>query len=189
MNFGNFANGGKAVLILLSLIILSACATVNSTMTAEQSKEYFFQGSNISWDLSEKRVKKDAAKKDKGKRAAQKADLIAKLETALENEFKNTPSGSNPMRFEVRITDYYFANVLGTVWGAQSNFVGDVDVIDVSTGETLATVTDLAGNTKSVGGLLGLAVKAATKPDVGGVIASSFAKRLRKKYAKVEQTT
>ena len=63
MNFENFANGGKAVLILLSLIILSACATVNSTMTAEQSKEYFFQGSNISWDLSEKRVKKDAAKK------------------------------------------------------------------------------------------------------------------------------
>ena len=189
MNFGNCTNFGKSVLILVSLIFLSACATVNSTMTAEKSKEYFFQDSNISWDLSDKRVKKDAEKDDNGKRATQKADLIAKLDTALENEFKNTPSGSNPMRFDVRITDYYFANGLGTVWGAPSSFFADVDVIDVSTGEILATVTGLGGSTKSMGGLLGLAVNAATKPDIEGIIASSFAKRLRKKYAKVEQTT
>ena len=166
-------------------VILSACATVENPMTLEVRDQFFLQSSSVEWTLTEKEQqdedKKDSS--DDGERAEGRKQLEEKLVFAVEDSFSSSPSGPNPMAFNIEIERYdRVGAVVGNIIGGSNLLIADVTVTDVNSGEVVATYNDVTGYYASNFGIAGALVQAATKPDIPGLMATSFAKTLKKTF-------
>lgn len=172
--------------LLLSTVLLSACASTPNPLSLETRDQFFVQSSTITWALTEKEQevenKKDAT--DDGTRATGRQELHEKLSLALDNEFANSPSGPNPIDFDVAIKKYDRAgsisqHVLGT---DHNKLIADVTVKNAASGAELAVYEDVVGFRSGSFGILGAVVDAASEPDIPGIMAQSFAQQLRKRF-------
>ena len=158
-------------------IALSACATAPNPIAADLRQAAFVEDVSIEWLVD------DADERDdNGDYAAGRDDLITRLESALETEFENSPAGDQAVTFDVRIDQYSRVNALtGNVIGGSNRFVADVYVLDAD-GEVLGVYEDVAGVHASGGGLIGAAIQAASRPDVVGIMVTSFTGELRRRF-------
>ena len=158
-------------------LALSACATAPNPIDAEVRQAAFVEDVSIEWLVD------DADERDdNGDYAAGRADLIERLESALETEFENSPAGDQAVTFDVRIDQYSRVNNLtGNVIGGSNRFVADVYVLDAN-GETVGVYEDVVGIHASGGGLIGAAIQAASRPDVVGIMVTNFTGELRRRF-------
>ena len=175
----------KLASVGLSAFILGACATVDNPLTLETRDQFFLQSSSVTWDLTDKEQeveeKKDLA--DDGERAEGRKQLEEKLVFAVEDNFGDSPSGPNPMAFNIEIERYdRVGATVGNVIGGSNLLIADVTVTDVTSGEIVATYNDVRGHYTSNFGVAGALLQAATKPDIPGLMAVSFAKDLKKNF-------
>ena len=169
----------------IATLLLSACATAPNPLSLEERDQFFLKSTNITWDLPEKEQETEDEKdaKDSGQRAEGRKQLQEKLNLAIMEEFKDSPSGPNAMNFEVKIQKYDRTGaVVSNVVGGGNLLIADVIATDASSGEELGVYPGIHGAHTSNFGVLGAVVQAATKPDIPGVMSNDFAKRLKKTF-------
>ena len=135
--------------------------------------------------MSEKEQKVEEKKdtNDKGERAEGRRQLVEKLNYAINEEFKNSPSGPTPIDFNVSIRRYdRVGAAVGNIVGGNNMLIADVIVADTNTGNEIGVYEEIIGAHSSNFGLVGAVVQAASKPDIPGIMANSFAKKLRKAF-------
>lgn len=183
----NFKYVKSAALASASLVLV-ACASTPNPLSVEQRDQYFVKNTNVVWNLSEKEQavedKKDT--NDNGKRAAGRKSMEAKLTTVVTEEFINSPSGPNAVDMNIAITRYdRVGSFTGNVLGAGSDIlVADVVVTDTVTGDEIAVYEDIRGFRQTGFGVIGAIAQSASNPDIEGIMAVSFAKKLRKRFDK-----
>ena len=164
--------------VAASAAMLSACVSMppNPIDTATRQGA-FVKDAAIVWSVDEaKRVDNPAYLTDK-------ADMQAKLEAAVEQEFKTSPAGSVPVTLKVDVKQFMRANAaVGQLVGLPNAVTADVIVVRDSDGAELGTYKGVMGMYQGGGGLIGLAVQAASRPDVQQVMANSFATNLRARF-------
>jgi len=153
----------KSIFIGFAAYLLVACASTPNPLSGEARDQFFVKSTQVTWALPEKEeaveAKKDA--NDDGKRAEGRKDLEEKLNLIVADEFANSPSGPTPVDFNIAITRY--------------------DRVGAGVGKVYE---DVKGIRTSGGGVLGAVIQAASKPDIEGLMATSFAKKLRKRFDK-----
>lgn len=166
--------------------MLTACAsTPPNPLSLDQRDQVFLKNVNVVWDLSEKEQaveeKKDA--KGKGQRQEGRAELEEKLKLVVKEEFINSPSGPDPITFDIAIKRYdRVGAAVGNVIGGNNILVANVRVKDSNDGQEIAVYEEVNGYYASNFGLVGAVVQAATKPDIPGLMAKSFSETLRKRF-------
>lgn len=167
----------RVVFAALAMAAVSACASVPNPIDAQTRSGVFVEGADLVWNVEDgKRLENPAYVEGK-------ADMQARLEAAVENEFKASPAGSEPVTFKIDVKNYSrVGTAMGNLIGGSNMVTADVTVIRKSDGKELGKYEDVVGMFASNGGLIGLAVQAATKPDVVGVMADSFAANLRTRF-------
>lgn len=175
----------KFIVVGLALLGLTACASTPNPLSADTRDQFFVQNTKVTWALPEEEqaieVKKDA--NDEGQRAEGRKLLEEKLNVIVAEEFKNSPSGQTPIDFNVAIKRYdRVGAAVGNIIGGNDQMVADVVVTDNSSGQEIAVYEDIVGIRVSSYGVLGAVIQATTKPDIEGIMASSFAKNLRKRF-------
>lgn len=167
----------RAVLAAAAMLALAACASVPNALDAQTRQSIFVKDAGVTWSVA------DAKVADKPEYQAGKAELLAKLEPAVEQAFKASPAGAEPVRFDINVKQYSRVGAaMGNLIGGSNMVVADVAVVRESDGRTLGTYKDVAGVFASNGGIIGAVVQAATKPDIEGIMANSFAQNLRARF-------
>ena len=175
----------KFIFVGLAAYLLAACATGPNPLTDQSRDQFFVKNTKVTWALPEKEeaveVKKDS--KDDGQRAEGRKAIEEKLILVVANEFANSPSGPTPIDFNIAIKRYdRVGAAIGNMIGGSDMLVADVIVTDTASGEELAVYEDVKGVRTSNFGILGAVVQAASDPDIEGLMADSFTKKLRKKF-------
>ncbi|WP_349322905.1 hypothetical protein [Asticcacaulis sp. MM231] len=112
-----------------------------------------------------------------------KADLQARLKSAVEAQFKTSPSGSDAVVFEIDVKGYSRVGAaMGNMIGGSNTVVADVHVRRVSDNAEIAVYTGVSGAYTSNGGIIGAIAQSAMKPDIVGVMANTFANNLRTRF-------
>ena len=158
--------------------MLSACVSAppNPLDTATRQGTYVKDAAVI-WSVD------DTKRGDNPAYVEGKADVLAKLEAAVEEQFKTSPAGSVPVNFKIDVKSYSRVGAaMGNLIGGSNMVVADVTVVREADGAELGTYKAVTGMYASNGGLIGLAVQAASKPDVPQVMANSFATNLRARF-------
>ena len=167
----------QLALAALAMTVVGACATAPNPLDAQTRGGLFVESADVSWAVD------DAKRLDNPAYVEGKTDMIARLDAAVEEAFKASPAGSTPVTFKIDVKNYSRINaVVGNLLGGSNAVVGDVTVLRKSDGATLGVYKDVYGMFASNGGIIGLAVQAATKPDVPQVMADSFAQNLRARF-------
>jgi len=169
----------------MATIMLSACATAPNPLSLEARDQFFVKSTTVTWDLPEKEQKVEDKKdaKDAGERAEGRKQIVEKLNYAISEEFKNSPSGPTPINFNVAIQRYdRVGAAVGNLVGGNNIVVANVLVTDANTGGQIGVYNKIVGAHTSNFGLVGAVVQASTKPDIPGIMANSFAKKLRKTF-------
>jgi len=177
----------KSIFIGFAAYLLVACASTPNPLSGEARDQFFVKSTQVTWALPEKEeaveAKKDA--NDDGKRAEGRKDLEEKLNLIVADEFANSPSGPTPVDFNIAITRYDRVGAgVGNIIGGSDMLVANVIVTNSTNGEEIAVYEDVKGIRTSGGGVLGAVIQAASKPDIEGLMATSFAKKLRKRFDK-----
>ena len=164
--------------IALAAVSLSACvSTPPNALKTDVRDKIFIQ------EVSETWAAVDGKRAENADYLTGKADLQARLKSAVETEFKASPSGSEAARFEITIKTYSRVNAaMGNMIGGANMVVADVRVVRISDGVELGVYKDVVGMHASNGGLIGAIAQAATKPDIVGIMTNGFAANLRAKF-------
>lgn len=165
----------RGIFVAIAVAMLSACATVPPNPVSQTTRESLFvKQVETAWAVpapKKARTAEQQAKYDEGT-----ADLDTRLKAAVTDTFAVSPAGSEGVTFKIRVKQ---ANP-----GFMGAVVADVDVLRISDGASLGTYTDVMGadTSGSNGGLLGMAIAAAMKPDSVGIMSNSFAANLRARF-------
>lgn len=167
----------RVLAVAFAAATLTACATAPNPIDTSTRQSVFVQDAGVRWSVE------DAERQANPDYAAGKADITKRLEDAVEKAFEGSPAGSQAVRFEIDVTDYSRVGAaMGNLLGGSNMVIADVRVVRVADGQVLGVYEDVYGMMASNGGIIGLAVQAATKPDIVGIMANSFAAELRRRY-------
>lgn len=156
---------------------LAACASTPNPIDSATRQGAFVKDATINWVMEDTRQQQNA------NYAASKTDIIARLERAVEARFAASPAGSVPVTFRIDVKNYSRANAaVGQLIGVPNALVADVTVLRESDGAELGVYKDVMGLYQGGGGLIGLAVQAASRPDVPQVMVDTFATNLRARF-------
>ncbi|HVZ28959.1 MAG TPA: hypothetical protein VG839_01105 [Asticcacaulis sp.] len=168
----------RNILVLgLAALCLTACASTPNPLALTTRDGFYVKQADVVWKVDESK-RTPNAEYDAGK-----ADLQARLKTSVENEFKTSPSGSEAAIFEVDVTSYSRVGAaMGNIIGGSNMVVGDVHVLRASDHSEIAVYKGVYGSYTSNGGIIGAIAQAASKPDIVGIMANTFAADMRKKF-------
>jgi SepF-like predicted cell division protein (DUF552 family) len=168
----------RNLMVALAAVSLTACvSTPPNALKTDIRDKIFIQDVNETWAVV------DGKRADNADYLTGKADLEARIKTAVETEFKASPSGSEAARFEITVKSYSRVNAaMGNMIGGANIVVADVRVVRVSDGAELGVYKDVTGMHASNGGLIGAIAQAATKPDIVGIMTNTFAANLRARF-------
>ena len=162
---------------LAAVLSLAACASVPNPLTSEVRDGLFVKDAAVNWTVDEsKRTPNEAY-------VAGKQEFVTKLEQAVEEQFRNSPSGAEPVRFEIDVKTYNRVGAaMGNLIGGSNAAIADVKVIRESDGQVLGVYENVMGMHASNAGIIGAVAQAMTKPDIEGIMANSFAVNLRNRF-------
>jgi hypothetical protein len=156
-------------ILAVCLLTLAACAGPNP-LTLQAREAFFVKDTQIAWEVEDSKVAADPAYIEK------KKDFVARLEAAIDERFRDSPSGPEGIVFKV-VVDRFSASAAGGSVRAQ------VHVLRASDGAELGVYKNVVGLQTAGGGLLGVAIQAAIiKPDVVGIMSQSFATNLQARF-------
>jgi hypothetical protein len=162
---------------MLCTLALAACATGPNPLDPQTRGSFYIKAAPVDWVLN------DAKKAGDADYVKGKKEVADRLEATVEREFKNSPSGSQPAHFQIKIKTYLRAGTLaGNLIGLSNEVLADVDVVRDSDGKVLGTYKDVMGMYSASGGVLGAMVQSVSKPDIPQIMAAEFTKNLRKKF-------
>ena len=167
----------RVALLGALLLALTACASTPNPLDAKARQALFVKDAEIAWSYD------DAKNNDKPEYVAGKTEFTSKLETAVEQAFKVSPAGADPVKFVVDVKRYSRVGAaMGNIIGGSNMVTADVKVVRLADGSQVGVYKGVTGLFASNGGLLGAVVQGITKPDVEGVMANSFAQNLRARF-------
>lgn len=168
----------KKLFAALSLAALTACATTPpNPIQPAQRASVFVEDVSLTWSAE------DGQRAANPEFVAGKADMQKRLEAAVEQEFANSPSGSEPVEFVVDVKTYNRVGAaMGNLVGGANTVAADVTVRRKSDGAVLGTYTGVTGMYASNMGIIGAIAQAASRPDIVGIMSNTFAKNLRARY-------
>jgi len=164
-----------------ALLVLAACATVPpNPLTATSRQAMYVKDVQTAWNLEAKGNPKPKTDEEKAKLEENNGKLDARLKAAVTDAFATSPAGSEPVTFKINIKQ---ANP-----GFLGSVTADVSVIRISDGAELGVYKGVMGADTSGanGGLLGIAIAAAMKPDSIGIMSNNFATALRARFDAVK---
>lgn len=165
----------RFLLIATAVAVLPACALAKpNPMPAELRQTLFVKDVELAWSYDDA---KDAAEPAY---VAYKADAQGRLKAAVATAFANSPAGSEPVAFKIDVRAFSCASTHCSV-------MADVAVVQISDGKELGLYKKVSGFQMASGGLLGVAIQAAVKPDVVGIMSNNFAAVLRAKFDKKDK--
>ena len=165
------------IVMALAAVCLAACASTPNPIDLNTRNSFFVKQANVAWKVDESK-RTPNAEYDAGK-----ADLQARLKGAVEAQFKTSPSGSEPVIFEIDVKNYSRVGAaMGNLIGGSNMIVADVHVLRESDHSEVAVYTNVAGAYASNGGIIGAIAQAASKPDIVGIMANTFAANLRARF-------
>lgn len=163
--------------VALAALTLTACASVPNALDGQTRQGIFVKDVGVAWSFD------DAKVADKPEYAAGKADLQARMKNAVAGAFTTSPAGSDAVRFDIDVKRYTRVGAaMGNLVGGANMVVADVTVVRIADNKTLGVYKDVPGIFASNGGVIGALVQAATKPDIVGVMANSFAQNLHSRF-------
>ena len=167
----------RKFLALVAAVSLTACASTPNPLTPDVRSGLFVQDVALNWNVDETKREQSPAYVEG------KQDLQTRLEAAVEQEFKNSPSGSQPVDFVVDIKNYSRVGAaMGNLIGGSNMVIADVKVVRKSDGATLGVYENVTGMYASNHGIIGAIAQAVSKPDIVGIMANSFAATLRQRF-------
>jgi hypothetical protein len=156
---------------------LSACASTPNPLDLQTRNGVFLKQVATNWSVE------DGKRAEKPEYVSGKEDLVARLKAAVETEFKNSPSGSEPIDFQIDIKGYSRVGALmGNMIGGSNMVIADVRVVRESDGKVLGVYQNVMGMYASNAGVLGAIAQAVTKPDIVGIMSNSFAGSLKHRF-------
>src|SRR5690606_12505299 len=156
---------------------LAACATVPNPIALETRNSFYVKDADVVWKVE------DADRLDKPEYVEGKEDLVARLKPAVEAAFKTSPSGADAVTFRIEIKEYTRVGAaMGNLIGGSNTVTADVYIVRISDGAEIGVYENVYGMYASNGGIIGAVVQAASKPDIVGIMANSFAQNLRSKF-------
>lgn len=167
----------KKVLVLIAAVVaLAGCVSIPpNPLTPDARQALFVKDVAATWALTppKKEPKKPV---DPVEFKAAQTDVETRLTAAVGNAFASSPAGADGVTFKIEIKRFT-PGFLGSVGG-------DVTVIRVADNKVLGVYTDVFGADTSgaQGGLIGLAIAAASKPDSIGIMSNQFATNLRARF-------
>jgi hypothetical protein len=166
----------RTAAVALAALSLAACASVPNALDVQTRHSLFVKDATIAWTAP---LKADP----KPEYVAARDEFKAKLEAAVEQAFVGSPAGSQPVRFDIQVKTYNRVGAaMGNLIGGSNAVIADVSVVRESDGRVLGVYKDVLGMHGANGGIIGLAVQAATKPDIEGIMANNFAQNLRTRF-------
>jgi hypothetical protein len=168
----------KIIVMALAAISLSACATATpNPIDLSTRNSFYVKQADIAWKVDESKRTPNA------EYDASKADLQGRLKSAVEAQFKTSPSGSEAVIFEIDVKGYSRVGAaMGNIIGGSNAVVADIHVLRESDHSEVAVYTDISGAYTSNGGLIGAIAQGIGKPDIVGVMANTFAANLRARF-------
>lgn len=161
----------------LAALSLAACASVPNALDPQTRQSLFVKDATIAWAAPAPKAE------PKPEYLTARDEFKSKLEAAVEQAFQGSPAGSQPVRFDIQVKTYNRVGAaMGNLIGGSNAVVADVSVVRESDGRVLGVYRDVMGMHAANGGLIGLAVQAATKPDIEGIMANNFAQTLRRRF-------
>lgn len=149
---------------------LPACALAKpNPLTADVRQTLFVKDVEVVWSFDDTKLADDASYN------AYKADTKERLKATVANTFANSPAGAEAVVFKIDVNQFSCAS---TGCSVRAN----VTVVQTSDGKELGVYSKVRGFQMASGGLLGVAIQAATKPDVVGIMSANFAGTLRGKF-------
>jgi hypothetical protein len=162
---------------MLCGLTLSACASAPNPLDLQTRNGFYVKDAPIDWTVD------DAKKTADAEYAKGKKEVADRVQATVVSEFKNSPSGSQPVHFRIKVKTYNRVGLMmGNLIGGTNDIWADVDVVRDSDGKVMGTYASVHGMYSSNGGVLGAIAQAATHPDIPQIMAASFAKDLRKKF-------
>lgn len=164
------------LVIIAAAMALTACVSIPpNPLNADARQALFVKDVKTEWNLTppKKEPKKPV---DPVVFKAAQTDVEGRLIAAVSSAFATSPAGAEGVTFKIEIKRFT-PGFLGAVGG-------DVSVIRVSDNKVLGVYTDVFGadTSGSQGGLIGLAIAAASKPDSIGIMSNQFAANLRARF-------
>lgn len=167
----------RSILAAFAALTLTACASVPNALDAQTRQSIFVKDAAVGWSFD------DAKQADKAAYVEGKTEFLGKLETAVEEAFKASPAGGEPVRFEIDVKRYSRVGAaMGNLIGGSNMAQADVSVVRETDGKVLGVYKDVVGLHASNGGVIGAIVQGVTKPDIEGIMANSFAQNLRVRF-------
>ena len=167
----------KKFAAVAAMLSLAACGMPPNALKPAQRNAIFVKDATIGWSID------DAKKTANAEYVAAKDEFAQKLEAAVEQEFRSSPSGAEPVVFKVNVKNYSRVGAaMGNLIGGSNMVIADVTVARESDGQVLGVYEDVMGMHASNGGVIGLVAQAVTKPDIEQIMANSFAATMRKRF-------
>lgn len=165
----------RKLLAALALTALTACASTPNPISASARQAMFVKDVGLAWNAP------DPAE-PKPEFVAGKQELQERLEKAVEETFRLSPAGSEPVVFQIDIKRYSRVGAaMGNLIGGSNLVVADVKVVRPD-GQVAGVYQDVTGVFASNGGIIGAVVQGVTKPEIEGIMANSFAQNLRARF-------
>lgn len=165
----------RKTLAALALTALTACASTPNPIAAPARQAMFVKDVALAWNAPE-------PAEAKPEYLAGKQELQERLEKAVEEAFRLSPAGSEPVVFQIDIKRYSRVGAaMGNLIGGSNMVVADVKVVRPD-GQVAGVYQDVTGVFASNGGIIGAVVQAASKPEIEGIMANSFAQNLRARF-------
>lgn len=186
--------------VLLALFLapaLAGCATVSHTLSPEQIASFrltavnigFTPDARIAWGDGElayaasrgvaSHESSSVADSPEGKAYLRNA-IASKLKPAMQGHLAGLLNGSRPVRVDVTVKEVFVSSVVQRVAiGGSHLIIGDVNLVDAKTGETLVARPGLIGAMGAGAGVLGVVVDGAFRDEPIDGVAKSFAQVYR----------
>lgn len=167
----------RMLTVAVAALTLAACATGPNPIDAATRQSVFVQDTGLVWSVE------DNQRLANTNYVTGKQDLAERLEAAVETEFATSPSGAEPIRFEIDVKQHSRVGALvGNMLGGSNLVTADVRVIRVSDNAVLGVYEDVFGMMASNAGIIGAVVQSVSKPDVVGIMSANFAAELRRRF-------
>lgn len=167
----------RALTALVAAAALTACASVPNPLDAPTRQSLFVKDATVAWAHEDGKAAENPAYVEG------KTDFVQKLETAVENAFRASPAGSQPVRFDIKVKRYSRVGAaMGNLIGGANAATADVSVVRESDGQVLGVYTDVVGMHASNAGIIGAIAQGLMKPDIEGIMANNFAQNLRARF-------
>ncbi len=168
----------RAMGIGLSLLLVAGCTTTTpNPLSSDTRYGVYVDSVEVSWSVDDEA--KAASNEDY---AAGKATLIELLQARVSEEFRNSPSGSEAVRFDVDVATYHRVGAaFGNIIGGSNGVSASVSVVRLSD-DTVLGVYSATGNYASNAGIIGAIAQSIIQPDIEGIMANDFAEKLRRNF-------